>query len=65
MDEYAKAIVEEYNRWAARYREAVKDWSGAEEIALSAFMCNAINAAVSGRARPEVREYFEAHADYD
>jgi hypothetical protein len=64
MDEYAKKITDEFNRFSRMYEEALKKDGAIIEESFAAFMCNAISSAISRSSHKEVRDYFSANADY-
>jgi len=60
MEEYAKKITDEYNKWSERYEKA----ETIIEESVAAFMCNAIAAAVNRSSHKKVKEYFSINASY-
>ena len=65
---YAKQITDEYNEWAEKYQKAIegngKSWD-LEAMSVAAFMCNAINLAMTKSSNKNAKEYFQAHAVTD
>jgi len=62
IEQYAKAITEEYNKWVEAYDKAIEDGYKEPDMSIAAFMCDRIRAELMRSSRQEVKDYFEVHA---
>lgn len=59
---YEELIVEQYNKFADQYEQAVATPGAITETGFAAFMCNAIAASVAKSSYQDIKDYFYKHA---